>query len=132
VFLRLGWNDGKTESFAFTAIDRLASGGLSATGTKWRRPFPILATALTISGLSAVHAAYLANGGSDFIIGDGPLRNGPEYLSETYYSARILPDVFAAFDLQRTTNPAFNRDWGPVWIPTLRLHVKDRFRRKGR
>src|SRR5258708_17110671 len=27
VFLRLGWNDGKTESFAFTAIDRLATGG---------------------------------------------------------------------------------------------------------
>ena len=29
VFARLGWNDGKTESFAFTAIDRLASGGVS-------------------------------------------------------------------------------------------------------
>ena len=27
VFGRLGWNDGKTESFAFTAIDRLATGG---------------------------------------------------------------------------------------------------------
>ena len=26
VFGRLGWNDGKTESFAFTAIDRLATG----------------------------------------------------------------------------------------------------------
>ena len=25
VFVRLGWNDGKTESFAFTAIDRLAT-----------------------------------------------------------------------------------------------------------
>src|SRR5260370_5618446 len=29
VFTRLGWNDGKTESFAFTAMDRLASGGVS-------------------------------------------------------------------------------------------------------
>ncbi len=28
VFARLGWNDGKTESFAFTAMDRLATGGL--------------------------------------------------------------------------------------------------------
>jgi len=27
VFARLGWNDGKTESFAFTAIDRLITGG---------------------------------------------------------------------------------------------------------
>ena len=29
---RLGWNDGKTQSFAFTAIDRLASGGVSIKG----------------------------------------------------------------------------------------------------
>ncbi len=29
IFGRLGWNDGKTESFAFTAIDRLATGGIS-------------------------------------------------------------------------------------------------------
>ena len=32
VFTRLGWNDGKTQSFAFTAIDRLASGGVSIKG----------------------------------------------------------------------------------------------------
>ena len=30
VFARLGWNDGKTESFAFTAIDRLATAGVSS------------------------------------------------------------------------------------------------------
>ena len=34
VFMRLGWNDGKTESFAFTAIDRLATGGLSVNGAR--------------------------------------------------------------------------------------------------
>ena len=28
IFTRLGWNDGKTESFAFTSIDRLASAGV--------------------------------------------------------------------------------------------------------
>jgi len=33
-FVRLGWNDGKTQDFAFTAIDRLASGGVSVKGTK--------------------------------------------------------------------------------------------------
>jgi hypothetical protein len=58
IFARLGWNDGKTESFAFTAIDRLASGGISVTGEKWKRPFDTVATGLTVSGLSAVHAAY--------------------------------------------------------------------------
>jgi high affinity Mn2+ porin len=134
-FFRLGWTDGKTESFAFTAIDRLASGGLSISGAKWKRPFDTAATALTVSGISAVHAAYLANGGPDFIIGDGALHYGPEYISETYYSARVVPGVFATFDLQRVTNPAFNRDRGPVWIPTFRLHVqlsKNSFLHKGR
>ena len=38
MFGRLGWNDGKTESFAFTAIDRLATGGCLLTGTRWKRP----------------------------------------------------------------------------------------------
>ena len=32
VFTRLGWNDGKTESFAFTAIDRIATGGVTVEG----------------------------------------------------------------------------------------------------
>ena len=56
VFARLGWNDGKTESFAFTAIDRLATGGVSVTGTRWHRPFDTAATELTVSGISGVHA----------------------------------------------------------------------------
>lgn len=124
VFSRLGWNDGRTESFAFTAIDRLATGGISFTGTRWRRHFDVAATELTVSGLSAVHAAYLAAGGLDFLIGDGRLRYGPEYVWETYYSARLLPGFFAAIDLQRVDNPAYNQDRGPVWIPSLRLHVE--------
>jgi carbohydrate-selective porin OprB len=124
VFSRLGWNDGHTESFAFTAIDRLATGGISCTGTPWRRHFDVAATELTVSGLSAVHAAYLAAGGLDFLIGDGRLRYGPEYVWETYYSARVLPGFFATIDLQRVANPAYNQDRGPVWIPTLRLHME--------
>jgi high affinity Mn2+ porin len=123
IFTRLGWNDGKTESFAFTAIDRLASGGVSITGTRWRRPFDTVATALTVSGLSGVHAVYLARGGLDFLIGDGKLNYGPEYVFESYYSARLFPGFFATFDLQRVANPAFNQDRGPVWVPSIRLHI---------
>jgi hypothetical protein len=61
------------------------------------------------------------------------LRYAPEYVSESYYSAHVAPGVFAAFDVQRALNPAFNRDRGGVWIPTVRLHVelgKDMFLRK--
>ena len=124
VFGRLGWNDGKTESFAFTAIDRLASAGVSVGGARWKRPHDTAASELTVSGLSAVHAQYLARGGLDFLIGDGALRYGPEYVSESYYSARVVPGVFATIDLQHATNPAFNRDRGPVWIGAMRLHVE--------
>ena len=133
VFGRLGWNDGNTESFAFTAIDRLASTGVSVTGTRWKRPHDTAATALTVSGVSGVHAEYLARGGLDFIIGDGALRYGPEYISESYYSARLFPGLFATFDLQHVSNPAFNRDRGPVWASSLRLHLelgKDMFSNK--
>jgi len=124
VFGRLGWNDGKTESFAFTAIDRLATMGLSVGGARWNRPHDVAASALTVSGLSAVHAQYLARGGLDFLIGDGALRYGPERVWESYYSARVIPGVFATIDLQHATNPAFNRDRGPVWMGALRLHVE--------
>ena len=124
VFARLGWNDGKTESFAFTAIDRLATGGVSITGEKWFRPFDTVATELTVNGVSGVHALYLARGGYDFLIGDGHLQSGPEYVSETYYSARLFPGFFATFDLQHVANPAYNQQRGPVWIPSIRLHIE--------
>jgi len=131
VFARLGWNDGKTESFAFTAMDRLASGGVSVTGTRWNRPHDVAATALTVGGISGVHASYLARGGYDFLIGDGTLQYGPEYTWESYYNARLFPGFSTTLDVQYVANPAYNQDRGPVWIYSLRLHIefgKDVFR----
>jgi high affinity Mn2+ porin len=124
VFGRLGWNDGKTESFAFTAIDRLASGGVSVTGSRWGRPFDTVGSAYTVSGLAAVHAQYLARGGLDFLIGDGALRYGAERIWESYYNRRLFPGFFASIDMQHITNPAFNRDRGPLWVGSLRLHME--------
>jgi hypothetical protein len=102
----------------------LSNAGLSVTGTRWRRSNDVAATAITVSGLSGVHADYLARGGLDFLIGDGKLRYGPERVWESYYSARLFPGFFTTFDLQRIGNPAFNRDRGPVWVPSLRLHLE--------
>lgn len=124
VFGRLGWNDGKTESFAFTAIDRLVTAGLSVNGARWKRPNDTVATELTVGGISGVHASYLALGGLDFLIGDGRLRYGPETIPETYYSARLFSGFFATIDVQHVSNPAYNRDRGPVWIPSVRLHLE--------
>jgi high affinity Mn2+ porin len=123
VFARLGWNDGNTQSFAFTAIDRLASGGVSIKGTRWRRKQDVVGTSFTVSGLSAVHRDYLAAGGLDFLIGDGRLNYAPEYLWESFYSTRVTPGFFATFDVQRYTNPAYNHDRGPVTVYSIRLHM---------
>lgn len=97
VFGRLGWNDGKTESFAFTAVDRLATGGVSLGGSRWHRPTDTVASELTVSGISGVHALYLADGGHDFLIGDGHLEYGPEYVWESYYNARLFHGFFCEF-----------------------------------
>jgi high affinity Mn2+ porin len=124
VFGRLGWNDGKNESFAFTVMDRLAEGGVSVNGARWHRKDDTVATALTVAGLSGVHATYLARGGLDFLIGDGKLQYGPETVWESYYSARLFPGFFVTLDAQHITNPAYNQDRGPLWAYSLRLHVE--------
>jgi len=124
VFSRLGWNDGKTEDFAFTAIDRLAEGGVSVKGTRWKRKDDVVATAFAAAGISGVHAVYLAEGGSDFLIGDGALNYAPEYLWETYYTARVVRGFYATFDAQHYNNPAYNHDRGPVWVESIRLHIE--------
>jgi high affinity Mn2+ porin len=124
VFARLGWNDGKTEDFAFTAIDRLATGGVSVSGALWKRPEDTAASEFTASGLSAVHALYLSRGGLDFIIGDGRLDYMPEYIWESYYSARVLKGFFVTLDAQHIANPAYNHDRGPLWAYSLRLHME--------
>jgi hypothetical protein len=124
IFGRLGWNDGKTESFAFTAMDRLATAGLSVKATRWKRPNDVVATALTVGGLSAVHSRYLALGGYDFLIGDGALHYGPETTWESYYCAQLFSGFFATVGASHVNNPAYNQDRGPVWMGTLRLHIE--------
>jgi high affinity Mn2+ porin len=124
VFSRLGWNDGKTEDFAFTAIDRLAEAGVSVKGTRWKRKDDVVATAFAAAGLSGVHAVYLAMGGLDFLIGDGKLNYAPEYLWESYYSAHVVRGLTATFDVQHYDNLAYNHDRGPVWIESIRLHIE--------
>ena len=124
MFVRLGWNDGRTQSFAFTSIDRLAGGGISVKGTRWKRRDDVFGTSFTAGGLSAVHREYLAAGGLDFLIGDGRLNYAPEYVWESFYSARVSRGFFATLDVQHDNNIAYNHDRGPVMIYSLRLHLE--------
>ena len=71
-----------------------------------------------------MHALYLARGGNDFLIGDGALQYGPEYVWESYYSARLFPGFFTTLDVQHVANPAYNQDRGPVWIYSLQAPIE--------
>ena len=123
-FLRVGWNDGKTESWAFTEIDRTLSGGVSLKGADWHRPDDVLGIAGIVNGLSRDHRDYLAAGGLGFIIGDGRLNYGTESILETYYSLALLKGVALSLDYQYITNPGYNKDRGPVSIWSSRIHFE--------
>jgi high affinity Mn2+ porin len=125
-FLRWGWNDGQTESWAFTEIDRTVALGLLWKGTRWRRPQDQIGTALAINGVSAAHADYLAAGGLGFILGDGRLNYSPEIIWETYYRWQVLKttSIWVSPDLQLVSDPGYNRDRGPVVIGSVRVHAE--------
>jgi high affinity Mn2+ porin len=124
VFSRLGWNDGHSETWAFTEIDETACLGLVLKGRSWCRPDDTVGLGVVCNGLSSAHRDYLAAGGLGFIIGDGRLNYGLEKILEVYYSVQINKSIFLTFDFQEVDHPAYNRDRGPVAIGTIRVHFE--------
>jgi carbohydrate-selective porin OprB len=123
IFLRAGWNDGRTEEFAFTEVDRHVSKGIQVSGIHWGRMDDRLGIAYAWHGLSPGHRDYLAAGGSGFLLGDGKLNYGLEQIFETYYRVRLNQYAQLTPDFQYIRNPAYNRDRGPVEVYSLRLHL---------
>jgi hypothetical protein len=124
-FFRLGWNDGHTESFAYTEVDRTAEFGSDFRGSPWHRPQDKVGAAVVANGISGDHIRYLQLGGQGFLLGDGSLRYGLEKIFETYYTAHIWRGVSVAFDYQHVSDPGYNRDRGPASIVSLRMHIED-------
>jgi high affinity Mn2+ porin len=124
VFLRAGWNDGATETWAFTEIDRTVSGGVLFTGAGWSRPQDNLGVGFVVNGLSDDHKDYLAAGGYGFIIGDGALNYAPEEIGEAYYRIAFTENIAITGDLQGVMHPAYNADRGPVVIYSIRTHLE--------
>ncbi len=124
IFVRLGWNDGRREDWAFTEIDRTASVGISVKGTPWARADDVAGVAGLLNGLSSGHRRYLAAGGVGFIIGDGTLTYDAEEIVEAYYSAKISRHLYLSADAQFLNHPAYNRDRGPSVVLGLRLHFQ--------
>jgi high affinity Mn2+ porin len=122
VFSRVGWNDGKTEAWTFTDVNFTGSLGVSVKGGAWHRPGDTLGLAGVLSGISGVHQRFFEAGGTDILAGDGALNYGWEKDLETYYSFQICKNVHGTLDYQFITDPAFNRDRGPVSVFGARIH----------
>jgi hypothetical protein len=122
-YLRLGWNEGHHESFAYTEVNSTASFGADYAGERWHRKLDKVGLAFVTNGISCDHQEYLRLGGLGFLLGDGNLSYGRENIVEGYYTVHLWRGVFGAFDLQHITNPGYNRDRGPVLVPSLRLHI---------
>jgi len=123
-FGRFGWNNGKTESFAYTEVDQTFQAGLHASGSLWGRKHDRAALAFVSNAICKDHQTYLADGGYGFLIGDGALNYGRENIVETYYTIHLWRGIYLAPLLQHVNNPGYNRDRGPVLIPGLRAHVE--------
>lgn len=123
VFGRVGWSDGKNESFAYTEVDRTGEIGIFTKGDKWKRRNDRAGAVFVANGIVAAHQQYLALGGLGFLLGDGGLVYGPEKIFETFYTLHVWRGFFASFDLQHVNNPGYDKARGPVLVPGLRFHV---------
>jgi high affinity Mn2+ porin len=123
-FGRWGWNEGRHESFAYTEVDQTVELGLAGSGARWGRKLDRLGLAFVSNGISRDHQEYLKLGGLGFLLGDGTLRYGRESIIETFYTVHLWRGIFPAAGVQHIANPGYNRDRGPVVVPSLRLHIE--------
>jgi hypothetical protein len=123
-FARFGWDNGKTESFAYTEVDQTFAEGVGASGAWWHRKQDRAGVAFISNAIKKDHQNYLADGGLGFLLGDGGLNYGRENIFETYYTAHIWRGIYLAPGVQHINNPGYNRDRGPVVVPTFRAHVE--------
>jgi high affinity Mn2+ porin len=123
-FGRWGWNDGKTESFAYTEDESGVEIGSYFVGTRWKRSLDRAGAAFVSSGIKSYHQQYLADGGLGFILGDGGLTYGRETIEEAFYTVHAWRGLFFAFDLQHVNNPGYNKVRGPVTVPGVRMHLE--------
>jgi hypothetical protein len=123
VFGRFGWNDGKTESFAYTEVEQTVEAGTDYTANRWHRPADKIGLVMVSNAIKRDHQNYLKLGGLGFLLGDGNLNYGRENIIESYYNWHAWRGLFYAVDVQHINNPGYNRDRGPVWVGSVRAHV---------
>ena len=142
IFVRASINDGKRETYAFTEIDKQASGGVTFFGSKWGRPSDALGIAVALNGISKDHRNYIAQGGHGAFMGDLAINTdttnptvlsntynyGTEKVFEAYYNALLVEGkagtLWGALDFQHIQNPGYNLDRGSVDFLGYRFHYE--------
>jgi high affinity Mn2+ porin len=123
-FGRFGWNEGQHESYAYTEVDQSFQVGGDLAGERWHRKLDKVGAVVVSNAIKKDHQEYLRLGGLGFLLGDGGLNYGRENIFEAYYNLHVWRGIFSAFDLQHINNPGYNRDRGPVLVPSLRFHLE--------
>ena len=123
-FIRYGRDAGTTESFAFSEVEGHFSTGIQVAGNHWGRQRDRAGLAFLHHTINAAHQAYLAAGGTGFLLGDGALRYGPESFLEGYYRTQLGPYFQLGPDVQYVRNPGYNRDRGPAWVSSVRVTLR--------
>ena len=123
-FARFGWDNGKTESFAYTEVDQTFAEGVGANGAWWHRKQDRAGVAFVSNAIKKDHQNYLAAGGLGFLLGDGHLNYGRENILESYYTVHVWRGIYLAPGVQHITDPGYNRDRGPVIVPSFRAHIE--------
>jgi high affinity Mn2+ porin len=124
LFSRFGWNEGQHESFAYTEVDQTFEFGGDYAGARWHRPIDRVGVAFVSNAIKRDHQNYLRDGGLGFLIGDGHLNYGRENIVESYYNLHAWRGLYYALGLTYISDPGYNRDRGPVVVPSVRMHVE--------
>lgn len=125
VLLRGGWNDGRTDGFATTEVDRHGSLATQYRLRRWRpRQQDVIGFGVARHWLSAEHQAYLEAGGTGFFLGDGSLTYTPETIVEGYYRAQLGSHLQFGPDIQLVRHPGYNATRGPAVFVAVRAHAE--------
>jgi high affinity Mn2+ porin len=122
-FARFGWNEGQHESFAYTEVDQTMLVGGDYGGRRWGRALDKVGLAFVSNAIKKDHQSYLKFGGQGFLLGDGKLNYGRENILEAYYNLHAWRGLFYSLGASYIGNPGYNRDRGPVIVPSVRMHL---------
>ncbi len=94
-------------------------------GALWHRKQDRAGIAFVSNGIKKDHQVYLARRRERlFCWAMAGCNYGRENIVESYYTAHVWRGIYIAPGVQHINNPGYNRDRGPVVVPSLRAHVE--------